>query len=561
VTETATASTTDTPPIEPPIAVKDEDRERVSRRLRWTYLLLSLAIVWIGIVRVPLIVNARNHLDSDLAVDGITLRETLRGHWRWHYPATPHIGIPPLLYSLPQALIWGTNPVTLVSGGTVAYAGLVVATFALTWVAFGRTVALWGLLPLTFSSTGAIWLSGRITGGHLSAVIWHSIAFLLLYQTLVRGGRKYAIALGLWCGLGLYIDSMVLLTLAGLVPAAIVSWWRSGRSRGGLVAAALFALGFLAGLAPREIGARVDPHSAYSQRFLSDLDSRVLLSHVRLLGLDCLPRLITGHRLPDLQSDPSPSGLAGPGPNNGPRDTNRLSIAVTVVILVLFLASVRALADPESTRGDQAAAAVRLGLLSSGAATLIAFVICRDIFNADNYRYLVDLLVPWSIGFGLVMRSLVHMGRIGLAVAVLCGATVAGLMTLDTGRWYHQFGWIDSNGRPIQVAVPDPALAWLDAHREIDSFLSGYWDAYRLTFLANRPVRGIPYPTFPDRFPEWSRGLPGGHPQVVIGRRFQGRPFIDQALQSRGRLLERGDGFYIFSWPVNETRRDPVIDR
>jgi hypothetical protein len=221
---------------------------------------------------------------------------------------------------------------------------------------------------------------------------------------------------------------------------------------------------------------------------------------------------------------------------------------------VLFLASVRALADPESTRGDHAAAAVRWGLLISGAATLIAFVIYRDISNPDNYRYLVDLLVPWSIGFGLVMRSLGRMGRVGMAAAALCGATVAGLMTLDTGRWYQQFGWIDSKGRPIRVEVTDPTLDWLNAHPEVDSFLSGYWDAYRLTFLADRPIHGIPYSIFPNRFPEWSRGLPGGRPQILIFRRGQSGPlFREQVRRDGGTILDSGKGFLIHTWPL---RRD-----
>lgn len=548
--EPAIASTTETGPIEPPIAATDQALENVTRRRRWPYLVVFLAIVWIVIIRVPLILNARIHLDSDLAVDGLTLREALQGHWRWHYPATPHIGIPPILYSLPQALIWGANPFTLVSGGTVAYLGMTLATFALTWVAFGRRAAVWGLVPLTFASTGAIWLSGRITGGHLSAVLCHAVAFLLLYLALARGGLKYVIALGAWCGFGVYVDSMFLLTLSGLIPAAIGAWWKLGRSRSGLLAASVFVLAFLVGVAPREIGARIDPYSAYPKGFLSSLQPPVLLHHLRLLGLDCLPRLITGHRIPDLQSDPSPSELGGPGPNNSPRDTSPLSIAVTVVVLVMFLGSIRALADPDTTRGDLAAHAVRWGLMISGVATLVAFVLYRDIFNPDNYRYLADLLVLWSVGFGLAMRSLERMGRIGLASAVLCSVTMAGLMTLDTGRWYHQFGWIDERGRPVRDALDDPVLDWLNSHHEVDSFLTGYWDAYRLTFLANRAVRGIPYPVYPDRFPEWSQNLPNGHPQIVIARRFQrGGLFIERARGSGGDFLEQNDRYSIVTWP------------
>ena len=63
----------------------------------------------------------------------------------------------------------------------VAYGLVVVATFLLNRRAFGPSVAAWGLVPLAFASTGTIWLSGRITGGHLLAAAWHAGAFALLW--------------------------------------------------------------------------------------------------------------------------------------------------------------------------------------------------------------------------------------------------------------------------------------------------------------------------------------------------------------------------------------------
>ena len=115
---------------------------------------LGLALCWTVAVRIPLILNAEVHLDSDLAVDGLTLLEAVRGRWRWHYPGTPHMGIGPVFLSWIQGKIWGVTPITLVSGGTVAYLLIVLATFALGWRVFGREVAAWSLVPLTFASTG-----------------------------------------------------------------------------------------------------------------------------------------------------------------------------------------------------------------------------------------------------------------------------------------------------------------------------------------------------------------------------------------------------------------------
>ena len=145
------------------------------RRPWWPWVALALGLVWTVILRVPLILNAEDHLDSDLAVDGLTLLDAVHGQWRWHYPGTPHMGILPVLVSFPQAIAWGPGPITLVSGGTVLWALVVVSTFWLAWRASGPTIAGWAILPLACSSIGTIWLSGRITGGHLLALAWHAL--------------------------------------------------------------------------------------------------------------------------------------------------------------------------------------------------------------------------------------------------------------------------------------------------------------------------------------------------------------------------------------------------
>ena len=291
-----------------PDAIGPQDRPRPW--LAWAG--LGLAIGWAVLVRVPLILNAKAHLDSDLAVDGLTLLEAARGHWRWHYPGTPHIGTLPVLLSLPQAQIFGAGPITLVSGGAAAYVALVAATFVLSRRAFGPAAALWGLVPLAFASTGTVWLSGRLTGGHVLAAAWHAGAFALLHECLARGGARRAAALGLWCGVGYWSDSMFLITLAGLAAGALIGWLASGRTRPGRRTAPSFALAFLAGLTPYWVGSRVDPHNVYPDQFRPDLRGELLAEHARILGLQCLPRLIAGHRLPGFQADPDPRGPRRP---------------------------------------------------------------------------------------------------------------------------------------------------------------------------------------------------------------------------------------------------------
>src|SRR5262249_1831859 len=234
-----------------------------------------------------LIVNAADHLDSDLAVDGLTLIDAVNGQWRWHYPATPHMGILPLFFSYLQALVWGPTAATLVSGGTLILALIVIGTFWLAWETYGPSVAGWAILPLIFSSTGTIWLSGRITGGHLLTLAWHTIAFAGLHACLSKGGSFRAAALGIWCGLGLYLDMMFPFTLFGLMPAAVLAWFLSGRHRVKLSTAAPFFVGAIVGFLPHEVGRRLDPHDAYPSQFAATLEGPALLEHGRLLALHC----------------------------------------------------------------------------------------------------------------------------------------------------------------------------------------------------------------------------------------------------------------------------------
>jgi hypothetical protein len=558
--------------------------DEAPNRPRWPWFVLGLALIWSAALRIPLILNAELHIDSDLAVDGLTLLEAVQGHWRWHYPGTPSIGTIPVLLSWPQAMVWGTNSSTLVSGGTVAYLGLIVATFLLAWRAFGPRVAAWSLIPLTFASTGAIWLSGRITGGHLLTAVWHAGAFYFLHPCLARGGLRPVLILGLWCGLGLYVDSMFVVTLAGLIPAMLAGgWalnkeakpvlasagasltsaeWEAGRKpvpgattekvRRLLVSVLVFLLAFMAGMAPRLVGNQLDPYDAYPDQFHATTSPELLLAHTRMLALECLPRLIIGHRLPELQSDPHPMAL-GRTRHMVAEGEGRLETKVlTVLLLSLFLAAIVVLAQTAWTRPDIPARSIALGLIVSTVVTLLAFVANRNIFNVDNYRYLVDLLVPWSLGFGLAFHQRARLNRAELVLASLGALAVAGLMTLDAARWYSRFGWIDERGVPARNSNPDYALKWLNAHPDVHDLYGGYWDVYRLAFLTGGRVKGIPFPNAPNRFPEWSLNLPGGHPHTIMvrTRSLEGETFRRQAMRAGGRILD-GEAVWprFMSWP------------
>lgn len=519
---------------------------------------LIVALAWCVLLRVPLVVNAPAHLDSDLAVDGLTLREAVQGHWRWHYPGTPYMGTGAVLLSYLPARIWGTSPSTLVAGGTIAYGLFVAGLFAAAWAGFGPRVAAWSLVPLAFASTGTIWLTGRITGGHLLAAAWSAGAWALLAWLIARGGKGRAALLGLWCGLGLWHDSMFLMTLVGLVAggAAAMVATRGGWSWRSLGACSLAILtGFVVGVAPRPIGRALEPHDAYNEQFSWSLDPDLLKEHARILFLDCLPRLVAGHRLPGFEADPDPTllGTGAPVQRAGIRrpEVAPVAIVATALGLAAFVASMAVLGWRVVKPETAASRAIAVGTLVSSAAILAAFVVNRNIFNADNYRYLVLLLIPGSLGFGLLLDVLSRRSTAGLAAALAIAAAYGGAFALDASAWYRRLGWIDERGAVVRRAVDDPALRWLGEHPEVSAFQAGYWDAYRLAFLIDRPLRGVPHPIFPNRFPEWSRDLPGGRPTLLIARPSpEDQQFLGQALGEGGEVLLSERGTTIATWPL-----------
>ncbi len=168
------------------------------------------------------------------------------------------------------------------------------------------------------------------------------------------------------------------------------------------------------------------------------------------------------------------------------------------------------------------------------------------------------LLIPWAIGCGLVVQGAIRRGGPARLSVVLLMLALAVLFTCDAAAWYRRLGWVDERLVPIRRKVDDPALRWLESHPEIGSIFGGYWDVYRLAFLSNGKVKGVPFPLFPNRFPEWSSGLPGGRPETLLARRSpEGQLFLVQALRQGGRLLDREVGLTIVHWPWPTSAANP----
>lgn len=530
-----------------------------TRSPRWPWLCLALAMVWVALVRVPLVMNADAHLDSDLAVDGLTLIEATQGQWRLHFPGTPYMGTPPVWLSVPGAKLFGANSRTLVVGGVIAYELVVLATFFLAWRTFGPSVAAWSLVPTTFASVGIVWLSGRLTGGHLLTVAWHASALAMIPRFRDRGGYLRALGFGVWCGLGYYLDGMSIMTLPFVGLLLVKEVVRVDPFLRKILLLVCFAFGFAVGDLPREIGIRADPRDAYPDQFATILDrdpagnfpgeqfKELFLGHLDILGRECLPRLITGHRFnsSELATEPRPYSLAIAPPRNVDPPSRILTFALVALATFTFLASIVVLFGSCFRVSEFGVISVPWAILSSSFLCVAFFVLNKNIYNSDNYRYLVYLIVPWSIGFGLLASRLWNVPkaysasrkRLGRVGALLIAGGIAGGFTLDTLAWYRGFGWVEASGLPVRRNLDDPALEWLRTHREIPGFFGGYWDVYRYQFLLGGKPVGVPFPNYPDRY-DSAQDFENRQPRVMVARKGElGNFYIDTARNEGANVL------------------------
>lgn len=329
-----------------------------------------------------------------------------------------------------------------------------------------------------------------------------------------------------------------------------------------LVQGLALVLAFLAGAAPRAIGQWVEPYDAYNEQFSWNLDSPLLAEHFRVLLLECLPRLVAGHRLPGLEADPDPA-LMGTGAPIQKSTTSReafrcWTLLLTILALGLFAGALLALGATALNGRAIGPRIIATGMLTSALGVTAGFLLNRNIFNSDNYRYLVLLLIPGAIGCGLVLRGAVRLGGPARWGGVALAFALAALFTCDAAAWYRRLGWIDERLVLIRQRIDDPALRWLGNHPEIRSIFGGYWDVYRLSFLSAGKVKGVPFPFFPNRFPEWSSGLPGGRPETLLARRSpEGQLFLTRALRQGGTVLYREGGLTIVTWPWSTPASNP----
>ena len=181
---------------------------------------------------------------------------------------------------------------------------------------------------------------------------------------------------------------------------------------------------------------------------------------------------------------------------------------------------------------DAARKAVGGGVVASALLIVVAFLLNRNIYNSDNYRYLVYMLTPWALGSGLVLSDLARRGWVARLAAGLAIFLLFTVMTSAAFFWYRDGrGYVDSRGIPLRLrrpawselkVIPDvsrgarePATTFV-IEPDVTHVMGSYWDVYKLAFLSGGRLVGVPFPIYPNRFPGWSRGLGPGSGKLLI---------------------------------------------
>lgn len=457
-------------------------------------------------LRWPMITAAERHLDSDLAVDGLTLRQFVEeGKWRWHYPGTPHIGTAPMLLSLPVVAVWGEGPAALVFAGVAANLLLITGVYLLVLKAYGRTPALVSGLLLAAGGLGQVWLSARVTGGHLLAAAWLAWAWYLWAGLIHRNTISLWIAFGLYCGLGLWVDSIFLLGLAGLFFASLAEAWKFRKTvslKRRLAQAMLFSMVLPVGPLLKSLG---DGENVYGDQFQLITDVPSLIDHTKILFLQCLPRLAFGRSIFGKNEITWPDQ---PFKNATSWQIIAALVALTMTAVLLKSASKKKpVSDWPSWLGS-----LWFGLFCMFILNLAAFIFNKNIFNSDNYRYLVCLLPM----IGLVYAGLVVSGQfrqINIAILLL----IACIQAYDVYQWQIHAFLRESETTEKQFSDKGESIVSIGRKFTCEqiftskdnvspplvngTFEADYWVVYKSMYLYRLSIsNGRPFGFYPDRF-------------------------------------------------------------
>ena len=185
---------------------------------------------------------------------------------------------------------------------------------------------------------------------------------------------------------------------------------------------------------------------------------------------------------------------------------------------------------------------------------VVAFEFNKNIFNADNYRYLIPLIPLLGCLYGLFATP----GRASAMSRSLL-IVLAILMSLDVHFWqakndFHTMPLTATDEKPEDIRksrlislLTEPQAGPLPAIT--GPFEADYWETYRALYLASKPVTlGKPFGFYPNRFPDQSpvnpkfvviSSSPASMQMIPILRQEGARLFTDKNLMIYERATDQ----------------------
>lgn len=482
---------------------------RPGSRIRPAHLaVLALLLAAAVLPRVPLLASAAHAFIADEAVDALVVQHLLRGEPALYNWDTTYYGIAEGLLTIPLVWLLGATPFAFKLGAVVLFLALVALVFLLGAQVYGPREGLAAAALLVAFSPQLVRWSTLAAGGFGLLAAWGTLTLCHVHALRAREPRAGWVLLGFLIGFGLYIYELYLVYVAVLAGAALLSSfaWRAATARSAEArraalasagrqagAAALLALGFLIGWAPK-LYTLVQGAGGGKEPVYALAGGAKVVSNLRLLARACVPAFfgVNPAGSPDLVEY---VGSSGP-----------LSRVLGAAVLVLWAAAwlwglarcrreiVRAVG-----RGEPLGTESLLVLLVP--ATLLLMVLSRNPQDALSNRYLLPLLSALPV---LAGGALVRLARRSRALAAAAGLLLVALPAVQIAAWHRHQGYLADGPRLVLRGEPlERVLAHLE-RRGIRGAYAWYWTAYKATFLSGERIVVAPLASW-DRWPAYTR--------------------------------------------------------
>ena len=448
-----------------------------ARRALWLSVLLSAGLIVVGLGwRMPWLLAVERTLDADEAVTGIMAMDILDGARPLYYYGQGYLGTVEPFTAAGLFAVLGSSPLVLRLAPLLIFVASLWFQYRVVRHWFGRPAA-WLSVLFWCAAPAAVALWTVKARGGFTAVMLFGMILTWIYQRATTARPiarwRWLAAGGVVLGLGWWTNAMVtyyVMPLAGLVWRRIRAAERaaagSPRSNGitprqWIGAAASFVLGLAVGLAP-VIAYRLSPVAVEGRQLFNPAPS-AWLAGIGRLATELLPVLF---------------------------DFNQtwLGLAPAVVLACLLAICLRAAArvretspaiasDPNTAASDGVVYTALLWLAVPGVVLL-----SNQATDVHGFRYLLPLFSAVSISLGWLVA---HAWRFRGMRPILA--------TLGAVVWLAHCSHSVLAHRADELApVYANDVASAAAYADVSAIATPYWDCYRITFLTDRQVVGVP---------------------------------------------------------------------